>query len=341
MEKKRFAALVLALMFCLGICLVPGRSLAESPGVPPAGEYVLFGAEMYGYLIDAEEADMHSVLTLREDGTGEMSFDSTTNELEAWAAQEGTLTLHASDGTDLEGTFEGGIILLDFGDSDRLYYAQEGTDLSGYELLSREEFLKRYSADQAAGLDSLLYAFSSTLDAETGVHLNYEVHRDYLNADQAYDVHGKTGVFFSLCTTRVSGFESSSATFYQDGKTYSLKPDAGTGILAAETSSGLLDNNILMLDNLYSAIQGNARQKEYTVETREVGGESFTVEVYPAASEYAYERAFYFSADGQLRYCLESSPKAVSIGDSFYTVHAIDTEVDESLFDISGYAIQG
>ena len=68
---------------------------------------------------------------------------------------------------------------------------------------------------------------------------------------------------------------------------------------------------------------------------------SYTVEVFPA-TDYTPEAAFYYNDDGQLAYYIKGAPVielAQEVGESVYTIHAIDTEVDETLFDISGYQI--
>ena len=73
----------------------------------------------------------------------------------------------------------------------------------------------------------------------------------------------------------------------------------------------------------------------------ELDGVSYTAELFPATG-YTAEAAFYFGDDGRLAFCFKGAPvikTAAEIGETVYTVYAIDEAVDEALFDISGYAI--
>ena len=70
-------------------------------------------------------------------------------------------------------------------------------------------------------------------------------------------------------------------------------------------------------------------------------GVSYSVEVFPA-QDYTPETAYYFDGDGKLVHILSGAPVMMpELGETFYTIHVMDTAVDESLFDLSGYAIEG
>ena len=76
-------------------------------------------------------------------------------------------------------------------------------------------------------------------------------------------------------------------------------------------------------------------------ETREVDEVSYAVEVFHPASEYAGEAAVYFDDAGVPVYyqLLPAEQQSIDIGESFYTIRAVDAAVDETLFDISAYTI--
>jgi hypothetical protein len=190
--------------------------------------------------------------------------------------------------------------------------------------------------------DSMLYALYSGLDTRAGIHLNYDMHTDYLDADMSYDVHGKDGVYYSLRTTLVSGFENSLVTFFRDGTAYNLYPDDMTGIVATTTTSSYIMDNIMLMDHLLSDLHSYGQRKDYTQETRDLDGVSYTVELFPERGNTP-EAAFYFKDDGQLAFCFKGAPvveTAVEIGETAYTIHTIDQAVNEDLFDISGYTIR-
>ena len=340
----RKGKLMLALALALAMCVCQSATAAPEPGaeweVP--GVYTLFGLEMMGYLIDSEAADTHSVLTLDSGGTGRMTMEEEEEELPAWSEESGKLVLTASDGSALEGTVGNGVVVLDFGSGNYLYYAQDGADLSGYELLDQEQFMERYAADQEASA-SRVWKLAQTLKGMDRIHLNYDLHTDYLDSTARLDVHFADGVFYSLRTSEVYGRTVESATFFQDGKAYALSPTQKTGQLATEVSSSTLAEKAILMDGLYSAIYLAAQQTEFSEETREMDGVSYTVEFFPPQNPYQSPRAFYFDDAGRLAYYLENQAEAISIelGDSLYTVYAMDDAVDDSLFDISGYQIQG
>ena len=330
MKKTR---IILALLLIL--TLLGGTAALAAD----AGEYTLFAIHNDGFTADADEMGMHSTLTLSEDGTGSLVLD-VPYEITSWSAEDGTLTIVTDDESSTPGAIHDGIVELDIWGTGEmiLYYAQEGADTSGIEIMTMDEILAAYAADVP---DSRLYALWSSLDTDAGVHLSYDRHLDYMDSDQSFDVHGKDGVYYSRRTTYVSGYENTTITFFRDGTSYNLDPEDMTGIIATTTTSSYIAANIMCMDSLYSDIQSFAQRTDYTEETREMDGASYTAEVFPA-TDYTPVAAFYFDDAGQLVYLIEGAPvieSAIDIGETFYTIHAIDGAVDEALFDISGYEI--
>jgi hypothetical protein len=290
--------------------------------------------------VDSHDLEMTSILTLNADSTGYMVFNDDGMEISSWVLDGETLTIVMLDGGSAEASLRDGILILDImgtGES-LIYYALEGRDLSSFKLMTLAEY-QQAIADGTP--DSMLYALWSRLDQQDAVHLQYDMHTEYMDATQSFDVHYKNGLYYSLRTTKVSGIEGSTAVFFRDGTAYNLYPDSMTGITVTTTSSSFIADNILQMDKLYAGIAKHAKDRNYTVETREFNGVSCTVEVFPATA-YDPEAAFYFDAAGQLVGFIEAAPvnpSIVDIGESVFTVRLIDSAVNEALFDISGYTI--
>ena len=97
----------------------------------------------------------------------------------------------------------------------------------------------------------------------------------------------------------------------------------------------------MLMDSLYSELRTASARTDSSEQEREAEGSTYSADVYPQ-TEYSPEKVFFFAEDGQLIYCFSAAPLVESasfVGDSFYTVETIDSEVDESLFDISAYTI--
>ena len=303
--------------------------------LPVEGKYELFAVEMEGALVYSADLGVSSTLTLAEGGTGRMTSNDEAMDITVWTLEGEALTITLADGSSAGSKLHGGVIELDIYGTGYMifFYAKEGADLSGYAPMTMEEY--------RAKPDSMLYALWAGLDLNAGVHLNYDMHTDYLDADQSYDVHVKDGVYYSRRTTQVSGFENTMVTFFRDGTAYNLYPDDMTGIIATTTSSSYIAENIMLMDHLLSDIRSYALRKDYTTQTQEIEGVSYTVELFPETASTA-QAAFYFRDDGRLVYCLKGAPvveTAVEIGETVFTVYTIDGAVDEALFDISGYTI--
>lgn len=361
MKTMRVAALFLCLCLLFGL-LGAGSAFADTAKgktetgkteaakadapkkeVPVEGEYTLFGARYDGITVDSKALGIESVLILEKGGKGSMSMDEDVVQIESWEMKDGELSITVDDGSAAKGRCGDGIAALDLYEDGSLllYYAKEGVDLSEYKLLNKEEALAAYNAAHADP-DSRLYKLWSALDAEKGVHLNYELYVESMDALQEYDVHCKDGVFYSSRTTKAMGFEGTVVTICKDGEVLNLYPKDKTGNFVMEMNFQVLKDNPLLMDKLYSLINGRVKELNYTTEEREFDGGKLEAEVYPTDGVYLPEDVFFYDKDGKLVGCINGAPvkDTMEIGDLVYTIKVIDDKVDESLFDISGYTIE-
>ena len=289
------------------------------------GVYSMFAMGFGGQVKGVSEQEGSSVLTLNEGGTGSFSFDEDTMDISSWTVDGNAVTVTLADGSSSAGVIhrEHGVIEMDISGY-TVYYCREGADTEAY-----------------LAPTSRLSALYNSIDALAGAHLSYRLHTDFMDANSVYDVHAKDGAYYSAATVQASGFENTTATFYKDGTVYSLNLGSMTGMSVMSVPSGLLANNPLTMDTLYAAILSRAVRSDFTTETREVDGVTYTVDIYPAGS-YEAEGAFYFDDAGNLVRYVEGPPvieTGIDIGESVYTIESIDTAVNEALFDISGYNI--
>ena len=307
------------------------------------GEYKMFGVLYEGYTVDPEGMGMSSALKLEKDGTGSMSMDTDEMAVSKWEEADGTVTITMEDESSAEAKFHDGILDMDiFGTGAMiLYYAQEEADISGYELLTPEQVKEKMEAAEAEkkAADSKVGALWLTLDTKSGVHMNYSRTIEKMNAEQDFDVQGRGEVYYSSRTSKT--VEGTTVTFFEDGKVYNLKPEKMTGTIATTTSSDIVSKDVMALDDLYQAISTRAESAEFTEETREIDGTTYTAEVFPAG-DYTPEGVFCFSDSGELAYYIEGTTpakKGTDTGEIVYKINAIDTQIDDALFDISGYKI--
>ena len=309
------------------------------------GEYKLFGVYAEGFTVNAAEMEMSSVLKLEKGGTGSMSMDTDEMAVSKWEDSDGTVTITMEDESSAEAKFHDGILEMDiFGTGDMImYYAQEEADISGYELLTLEQVLEKRAEAEAGkkAVDSKVGALWQTLDTKSGVHMNYSRTIAKMNAEQKFDVQGRDGVYYSSRTSKTGSLEGTTITFFEDGKVYNLDPRKMTGVIATTTSSDIVSKDVMRLDDLYKAIGTSAESAEFTEETREIDGTTYAAEVFPAG-DYTPEGAFCFNDSGELVYYIEGTTpakKGIDNGEIVYKINAIDTKIDEELFDISGYKI--
>ncbi len=309
------------------------------------GEYKLFGVLYEGYTVNPEGMEMSSVLKLEKDGTGSMTMDTEEMAVSKWEEADGTVTITMEDESSAEAKFHDGILDMDiFGTGAMImYYAQEEADISGYELLTPEQVMEKMAESEGTkkAADSRVGALWQSLDTKSGIHMNYSRTIEKMNAEQKFDAQGKGEVYYSSRTSKTGSLEGTTVTFFEDGKVYNLKPDKMTGTIATTTSSDIVSKDVMALDDLYQAIRTRAESAEFTEETREIDGTACTAEVFPAG-DYTPEGVFCFTDSGELAYYIEGTTpakKGIDNGEIVYKINAIDTQIDEALFDISGYKI--
>ena len=309
---------------------------------PVEGVYTMFAMENMGDIVESEGMGSTSVITLEEGGVGNMTMDEDSMPITSWTESDGVITITMEDGSVADAELLNGVLKLDVMGTGEIfmYMAQEGADTSVVNYMTVEEF----RAKQASGgevADTKVGALYSSMDPETGIHIVYNVKTDYLDSDQDIEVHARAGSYYSLQTTRVYELESTDATVLLDGKAYNLDPAAMTGTFVTETTASPVVTNAAMMDSLYQAIAENAVKTDLTEETREFDGVSYDAVIVPETDERE-ECVFYFNPDGSLAAYFAGAYKdenLAGIGTSTYRITSIDSSIDESLFDISGYEI--
>lgn len=310
--------------------------------LPVEGEYSIFAVRNEGYTVSASEMDIEASMTLSADGTGSITVMGESMDIVSWTAEDGAFTVTLADESTAGGNARGGIVELDiYGTGDMLMiFAQEKADTSSYTLLTFEEVKEQILAAEQANKTALGLVLGG-IDPVAGAHLRYQRRINALDTVQEYDVYAKDGVYYSARTTKTAGAQSTVITFIKDGKVYNLYPDKKTGNYVTDLPLSITNENILLMDDLYSEMRMISMRTDHVEEEREIEGASFPAEVYPQ-TDYDPETVFYFADDGSLAYCYTAAPvveSAAYIGDILYTVESIDGEVDESLFDISSYEI--
>lgn len=276
-------------------------------GIPQVN-YRLYAVGANGQIIDAESAKTSSMLTLADDETGELVIDGNNYHIDTWETDDTTITLTLSDGTVFTGLLQNGqeMILLTFDEKTLGYYIP-------YDR-------------------SRVYLLCDQINNAAKVHLRYTV-RAPSTGTTLYDVHSRDGIlYYSEDTIQTADGERRSAVLVTDGTQYYLKPDEGTAMRAAsQLISPFADDILQQTDKLFILLQTFAEEEEYSVETRELDGVSYEVEIFPVY-KLRPETAFYFDEEGNL--------VRIDEGDStIYTIEGIDDSVDDSLFDLSEYPL--
>ena len=317
---RHITAIMAAAVLLISLCLLGAAA--------PQGDYRLFTLEIMGEQKPPESMGLEGKLSLNQDGTGAFSMSGTDEPVAKWEVKDGVLVLYNDAGVPMEARIDKDVIEMEMSAGFYLYFAREGMDTADFKI-------------SVHAPDTKLYQSFRSIDAEKGSHLSYEYHSDYMDSTSIFDVHAKGDKLFSLRTTKVSGYEQRSATAYVDGTSYMLYPDEMKGSAVMSVPLSMLMDNVLMLDDCYKTIFQSAMRSDCSEETREVDGVSYSVEVFPA-QDYTPETAYYFDGDRKLVHILSGAPVMMpDLGETFYTIHGVDTAVDESLFDLSGYAIEG
>lgn len=317
---RHITAIVVAAVLLISLCMLGAAA--------PQGDYRLFTLEIMGEQKPPESMGLEGKLSLNQDGTGVFTMSGTDEPVVKWEVKDGVLVLYNDAGVPLEARIDKDVIEMEMSAGFYLYFAREGVDTADFKI-------------SVHAPDTKLYRSFRSIDAEKGAHLSYEYHSDYMDSTSIFDVHAKGDKLFSLRTTKVSGYEQRSATAYVDGTSYMLYPDEMKGRAVMSVPLSMLMDNVLMLDDCYKTIFQSAMRSDCSEETREVDGVSYSVEVFPA-QDYTPETAYYFDGDGKLVHILSGAPVMMpELGETFYTIHVMDTAVDESLFNLSGYTIEG
>ena len=180
----------------------------------------------------------------------------------------------------------------------------------------------------------------STIDSKSGVHMAYGETNESMGSEAIVDAQAMGASYFSKETMTVKGYTDTKITVMIDGVAMNLDADAKTGTVATTTTSQVAKDPMLM-DDVYKALWTCAQQSPSSTEKGEMDGAAYTVETYK--QQYTADDMFYFDDEGNLAYYVQGSMKSgnTEIGETVYKIAAIDDAVDESLFDVSGYAIAG
>ncbi len=184
---------------------------------------------------------------------------------------------------------------------------------------------------------SLLDAVYGSLDADTGAHLNYTVFASaFGGVESNYDVHAKGISHYTVKTSQAFGRTVIDISCFIDGTAYILDTDKKEAQAVTTVAPSLLKYlTFLGQDELGKLLSKWYQTSGFQAENREVDGIAYTVEVYP--TDNGTENAFYFDDSGRLVYVHDDSIQIV--GDRFITINTIDSEVDESLLDLSAYTV--
>lgn len=196
------------------------------------------------------------------------------------------------------------------------------------------------ASSSAAAQGSQVKALWSTIDSKGGVHMAYGETNESMGSEATVDAQAKDSSYYSKETITVKGYTDTKITAMIDGVAMNLDADAKTGTVATTTTSQVAKDPMLM-DDVYKALWTCAKLSPSSTEKGAMDGATYTVETYE--QQYTADDMFYFDVEGNLAYYVQGSMKSGSteIGETVYKINAIDAAVDESLFDVSGYAIEG
>lgn len=122
----------------------PTTASSGAPTNGYVGTYNAFGMSMdklSEYIYDL--GDESSTITLNADGTGSMTIDisGAQGSFDKWTVSGETLTLTGEE-TSFTAPIKNGVIELHFDDAAAtVYYAREGTDISSYDVITKEKIL--------------------------------------------------------------------------------------------------------------------------------------------------------------------------------------------------------
>ena len=183
---------------------------------------------------------------------------------------------------------------------------------------------------------SKLVAVYDSMDPEAGIHMVYDVYLESLGTTR-YDVHTKGGTYYARQSMQKEGYEDyDSVKFIQDGVFYTLHVKDQDGI----SMKGPSTDKAIITDSVYSGIQLCKDRTDFTAGQTEVDGTTYDSETFPVSAASPMEQTFCFDGDGNLAVYIAAASEQYSTPEVKYTILSIDDQVDESLFDISGYTIE-
>ena len=189
--------------------------------------------------------------------------------------------------------------------------------------------------EPAEGTSKLVAVYDS-MDPEAGVHMVYDVYLESLGTTR-YDVHTKGGTYYARQSMQKEGYEDyDSVKFIQDGVFYTLHVKDQDGI----SMKGPSTDKAIITDSVYSGIQLCKDRTDFTAGQTEVDGTTYDSETFPVSAASPMEQTFCFDGDGNLAVYIAAASEQYSTPEVKYTILSIDDQVDESLFDISGYTIE-
>ena len=200
-------------------------------------------------------------------------------------------------------------------------------------------------AKGTAPADTRLSVFYTAVITGPTIHYSYDYQRDY--TDDFMDVSGKVevfakeDVFYSMTETERDGASSSSGTFINADGVFSLSPAENKAYYAID-SEGLNYRIMLGMDEFCQKLERHSEDTDFTEETREIDGITYIADVYPA-DEFSPEYTYCFTEEGILAYIFTGPAKAgdVDLGETSYKLNGVYAEVDESVFSLDGYVIEG
>lgn len=183
---------------------------------------------------------------------------------------------------------------------------------------------------------SRLAAVCDSMDPETGIHMNYDLYMASLDVTTTFDTQGKGNSYYERQTT-VGLEDYDKIKLVLDGTYYTLQVRDMTGI-SVDIGDYTYDNP-MMHDSIFSSMMACKDRTDFTVGQTELNGQTYASETFPEKADTGGEMTFCFNEDGSLAGCilvstLEDEPMKT-------TINSIDSQVDESLFDVSGYTITG
>ncbi len=188
-----------------------------------------------------------------------------------------------------------------------------------------------------SGGTSRLEAVLASMTDENGVHMNYDVTIDNIDATTTNDVHARGDKYYLRAWV---GKKSDLDTVqYGDGDemmTLDISTKTATVFEKTEARKG---KEGIELNELYQYLAMLAGS-EYSESSEKIGDGEYICQTYPAADNTVTEKKLYFDGDGNLVRFVSAADEKQNIPGMIYDINGMDDEADESVFDISAYDIE-